>query len=167
VIAGPGGEVAVTTSGDQRLATAGTGDVLSGVIGALLARGMGAFEAAAAAATCTASRRGSVRRRDWLRRTCPSSSRWRWFPGHPVRGRSCDTVVDASGRSGSRRWSCAGGGRVLEIVRRRGVTIGRADIGRADDGRVDDGRGRRAGGGVHAVGDAAGGGAAGDRVGWA
>ena len=41
---------AIVTSGDARLATAGTGDVLSGVIGALLARGMSALEAAATGA---------------------------------------------------------------------------------------------------------------------
>jgi NAD(P)H-hydrate epimerase len=37
-------------SGDERLATAGSGDVLAGVIGAFLARGLAAPEAAAAAA---------------------------------------------------------------------------------------------------------------------
>ena len=37
-------------SGDARLATAGTGDVLAGMIGALLARGLDPFDAAAAAA---------------------------------------------------------------------------------------------------------------------
>jgi NAD(P)H-hydrate epimerase len=50
VVANPGGEVLVSTAGDARLATAGTGDVLTGVIGALLARGVDPFEAAAAAA---------------------------------------------------------------------------------------------------------------------
>ena len=50
VIAAPEGRVAIAASGDARLATAGTGDVLSGVIGALLARGVAPFEAAAAAA---------------------------------------------------------------------------------------------------------------------
>ncbi len=49
-IAEPSGRVLVTTTGDERLATAGTGDVLAGVVGALLARGLPAFEAAAAAA---------------------------------------------------------------------------------------------------------------------
>jgi NAD(P)H-hydrate epimerase len=38
------------TAGDARLATAGTGDVLSGIIGALLAGGMKPLHAAAAAA---------------------------------------------------------------------------------------------------------------------
>lgn len=50
VVAHPDGRMAITTTGDARLATAGTGDVLSGVIGALLARGVPAFEAAAGGA---------------------------------------------------------------------------------------------------------------------
>ena len=50
VIAHPDGRVLVVTSGDERLATAGTGDVLSGVIGALLAQGLDAFAAAASGA---------------------------------------------------------------------------------------------------------------------
>ena len=44
----PGGPVAVSPAGTPALATAGTGDVLSGLIGTLLAKGMDAFEAAAA-----------------------------------------------------------------------------------------------------------------------
>ncbi len=50
VIAAPDGRALLVASGDARLATAGTGDVLSGVIGAFLARGLPAFEAAALAA---------------------------------------------------------------------------------------------------------------------
>lgn len=50
VVAEPSGEVLVVTDADERLATAGTGDVLSGMIGALLARGVAPFEAAAAGA---------------------------------------------------------------------------------------------------------------------
>jgi hydroxyethylthiazole kinase-like uncharacterized protein yjeF len=50
VVADPGGEVLLSTAGDARLATAGTGDVLSGVIAALLAQGVDAFAAAAAGA---------------------------------------------------------------------------------------------------------------------
>jgi NAD(P)H-hydrate epimerase len=46
VVAHPGGRVAFSTEGDARLATAGTGDVLSGIIGALLAQGVEAFDAA-------------------------------------------------------------------------------------------------------------------------
>jgi len=50
VVADPGGDVLVVTAGDDRLATAGTGDVLSGMIGAFVAQGMSAFHAAAAGA---------------------------------------------------------------------------------------------------------------------
>ena len=47
VVAEPGGNVLLSTSGSSRLATAGTGDILAGVIGALVARGVEPFEAAA------------------------------------------------------------------------------------------------------------------------
>ncbi|MFP3900799.1 MAG: NAD(P)H-hydrate dehydratase [Acidimicrobiia bacterium] len=50
VVAAPDGRVRLSMSGDQRLATAGTGDVLTGLIGALLCRGAEAFDAAAAGA---------------------------------------------------------------------------------------------------------------------
>ena len=50
VIAVPGGPVYLNPAGQSWAATAGSGDVLSGVIGALLAAGLPAGEAAAAAA---------------------------------------------------------------------------------------------------------------------
>jgi hydroxyethylthiazole kinase-like uncharacterized protein yjeF len=51
VIAAPGaGRVALNDTGSSALATAGSGDVLTGVIAAFLARGMPGFEAAACAA---------------------------------------------------------------------------------------------------------------------
>ncbi|HEV8299061.1 MAG TPA: NAD(P)H-hydrate dehydratase [Acidimicrobiales bacterium] len=50
IVAAPDGRVLVSCAGDARLATAGTGDVLSGVLGAFLACGTAAFEAAASAA---------------------------------------------------------------------------------------------------------------------
>ncbi len=50
VVADPEGDVRVVAAGDERLATAGTGDVLAGVLGALLATGMPALDAAASAA---------------------------------------------------------------------------------------------------------------------
>ena len=50
VIAGLHGRTFLVTNGDQRLATAGTGDVLAGVIGGLLAIGMEPLRAAAAGA---------------------------------------------------------------------------------------------------------------------
>ena len=47
IVAVPGGPLAVSPGATPALATAGTGDVLSGLIGALLAKGLAAFEAAA------------------------------------------------------------------------------------------------------------------------
>jgi len=46
VIAAPGHVLAINPSGNGKLATAGTGDVLAGMIGAQLARGVPTFEAA-------------------------------------------------------------------------------------------------------------------------
>ena len=46
VVAHPGGEARLNTTGDDGLATGGTGDVLAGLIGGLLGRGMPPFEAA-------------------------------------------------------------------------------------------------------------------------
>ena len=50
VIASPTGEALVSSSGDERLATAGTGDVLAGMVGALLAAGAHPLHASATAA---------------------------------------------------------------------------------------------------------------------
>jgi hydroxyethylthiazole kinase-like uncharacterized protein yjeF len=49
VIAAPGRPSAVNSSGNALLATAGTGDVLAGMLGAGMAGGLGAFEAACSA----------------------------------------------------------------------------------------------------------------------
>lgn len=49
VIAAPDGRVAIHSPGYAWLASAGTGDVLAGICGAMLARGLDAFEAAQAA----------------------------------------------------------------------------------------------------------------------
>ncbi|HTA76369.1 MAG TPA: NAD(P)H-hydrate dehydratase [bacterium] len=46
IIASPQGEVRVNPTGNRGLATGGTGDVLSGIIGGLLAQRLSAFEAA-------------------------------------------------------------------------------------------------------------------------
>jgi ADP-dependent NAD(P)H-hydrate dehydratase / NAD(P)H-hydrate epimerase len=50
VVADPSGQVRLATQGSPRLATAGTGDVLAGVIGAFSARGLDPLTAAALAA---------------------------------------------------------------------------------------------------------------------
>ncbi len=63
VVAHADGRARLNLADDARLATAGTGDVLSGVIGALLAQGVDAFDAAAAGAWLhtTAARQGPAR----------------------------------------------------------------------------------------------------------
>ena len=50
VVAAPDGRVRLVRSGDQRLATAGTGDVLTGIVAALLAGGLEPLDAAAVGA---------------------------------------------------------------------------------------------------------------------
>lgn len=49
VVAGTDGRYAINSTGSPSLATAGTGDVLSGMLGALLAQGVAAWDAAVAA----------------------------------------------------------------------------------------------------------------------
>ena len=48
IVAAPDGRAAINSSGGPNLATAGTGDVLSGIIGGLLAQGLSPWDAAVA-----------------------------------------------------------------------------------------------------------------------
>jgi NAD(P)H-hydrate epimerase len=57
IVADPSGRAAVSPGGASALATAGTGDVLSGVVGAFLAKHMDPFEAACAG-VCVHARAG-------------------------------------------------------------------------------------------------------------
>jgi NAD(P)H-hydrate epimerase len=67
IVAAPDGGVAISPTGNPGMATGGTGDVLAGVLGALLAQGLAPFDAAAlgvfvhgAAADAVAARQGEV-----------------------------------------------------------------------------------------------------------
>ena len=70
VIAAPGQTPRINPTGNARLATAGTGDVLAGMVGATLTAGMPAFEA-----TCTAVYRHGAAADRWPTNTAFSASR--------------------------------------------------------------------------------------------
>ncbi len=93
VIAEPGGPVYLNPAGQSWAATAGSGDVLSGIIGALLAAGLPAGEAAAAAAFVHA-RAANLSAADPGPRACPDVGVAHPRP-HPYRSRS--SVVDPKG----------------------------------------------------------------------
>ncbi len=87
VVADAGGTAFVNGTGTPWLATAGTGDVLSGITGALLATGLAAVEAAAAAAHLhgrtgqLAAERGPLLAGDLVRRLPEAIARLRGNPG--------------------------------------------------------------------------------------
>jgi hydroxyethylthiazole kinase-like uncharacterized protein yjeF len=86
VVAGPAGEIFVNGTGTPWLATAGTGDVLSGITGALLATGLPAVEAAAVGAHLhgragqLAAGRGPLIAGDLVRRLPETVARLRGSP---------------------------------------------------------------------------------------
>jgi hydroxyethylthiazole kinase-like uncharacterized protein yjeF len=86
VVADPEGRAFVNATGTPWLATAGTGDVLSGIIGALLATGLDAAEAAAVGAHLhgragqLAAERGPLIAGDLVRRLPEAISRVRGVP---------------------------------------------------------------------------------------
>ena len=59
VVADPAGQVRLSTRGTPALATAGTGDVLTGIVAAFLAQGLAPLDAAALAATAHGTAAGS------------------------------------------------------------------------------------------------------------
>jgi NAD(P)H-hydrate epimerase len=66
IVQAPRAGAVVADAGPPSLATAGTGDVLTGVVAAFLAKGLGAVEAAAAAATAHGMAAASVRHQSGL-----------------------------------------------------------------------------------------------------
>jgi hydroxyethylthiazole kinase-like uncharacterized protein yjeF len=91
VVAAPDGTAYVNATGTSELATAGTGDVLSGILGALLATGTPPAETAAAAAHLhgrtgqLAAERGPLVAGDLVRRLPDAVGRVRGLPGAGLR----------------------------------------------------------------------------------
>ncbi|GLK49925.1 hypothetical protein GCM10017620_28990 [Brevundimonas intermedia] len=86
VIAAPDGRVRVNRTGSPWLATAGTGDVLSGMIGGLIAQRMDSFDAACAAVWIhadAADRFGPGLIAEDLSEVMPQSLKALWLGGEP------------------------------------------------------------------------------------
>jgi hydroxyethylthiazole kinase-like uncharacterized protein yjeF len=82
IIAGPGQPSMINASGNALLATAGTGDVLAGMTGACLARGMGDFEAACCA-VFTHGHRADTWTADNPHKALTASALATWQPSQP------------------------------------------------------------------------------------
>ncbi len=82
VVAHPDGRVLLSAAGDERLATAGSGDVLAGIIGAGLALGLDPFRAAGLGAELHGAAAGLGRRRGLVAGDLPDLvARYRSGPG--------------------------------------------------------------------------------------
>ena len=86
IVAGPDGELAVNAVSSPALATAGTGDVLSGLIAALLARGLEPFPAACAAVRAHACAGRIAAERVGAAESVIASDVIAALPGRPARG---------------------------------------------------------------------------------
>ena len=120
VIAAPDGAVAVAPFENPALATGGTGDVLAGAIGSLLAQGLAPFDAARLGVYLhglagDGGPRADRRRRACWPRTCPTAwpspaSGWRRWP--TVAGRQSARIrgaMDLAGERGRRVADAVGG----------------------------------------------------------
>jgi len=88
LVAEPGGRVRVNTTGSPWLATAGSGDVLGGLVGALLAAGLSPLDAASAGAwlhgaAATLASAGGPLRAGEIARALPSAVRTLRSVGQP------------------------------------------------------------------------------------
>ena len=99
VVASPEGEARLVVNGDERLATAGTGDVLAGIIGALAASGVDVLTAGAAGAWLHASAA--------LVRAVPRIRRQRPARTPPRRARSTGLTARLDGWWPMSRWAWA------------------------------------------------------------
>jgi ADP-dependent NAD(P)H-hydrate dehydratase / NAD(P)H-hydrate epimerase len=101
LVAEPSGRVAVSAGASPALATAGTGDVLSGVIAALLAQGMDAFAAGAAGVCLHAAAGREAARRQGAPEGVIASDVIAALPA--VRARSGEGELSGHGHGGGRR----------------------------------------------------------------
>jgi NAD(P)H-hydrate epimerase len=97
-------DVLLAAAGDPRLATAGTGDVLSGIVGAMLARGVPANRAAAFAAHIHGRAADLGHREGLVASDLPALvSRWlSQVVGRPAQDQAAPTADGAHGADGAR-----------------------------------------------------------------
>ena len=115
LIADPDGRVAVSAAGTPALATAGTGDVLTGVIAALLAQGLDAFTAACAGVWLHARAGGEAARRLGVVEGVIASDVIDALPA--ARAASCERTETGDLLEDDRRGAAEGGVRMRAQVR--------------------------------------------------